>query len=252
MLPEEILNNDHPGDDQHGVQDRSQIGGLASRSFAPNHLPCGGMREEHMMDPNSSPGSKNDVAELDLSDEDILDAMRHVPGYLDISTVDFRAIYHLAHAHAMERLFRHISAGSLMRTGIEPLHPYTKLDAAARSLVKQGLKSLPVVDINGRVIGVLSETDYLRSLKADSFLELLLSLILDQKIFTHRCGKVPVSDAMTAPAVTINAGADFREIARAFHRHEGRGMPVVDAAGRLEGLLLRKDFVKAYPVEELS
>jgi CBS domain-containing membrane protein len=42
--------------------------------------------------------------ELELSDEDILDAMQHIPGYLDISTEDFRIIYHLAWQHAMERL----------------------------------------------------------------------------------------------------------------------------------------------------
>ena len=42
--------------------------------------------------------------ELELSDEDILDAMTHVPGYIDISTEDFRTIYHLAWRHAVERL----------------------------------------------------------------------------------------------------------------------------------------------------
>ena len=30
--------------------------------------------------------------------------MQHVPGYLDISTEDFRVIYHLAWQHAMLRL----------------------------------------------------------------------------------------------------------------------------------------------------
>ena len=39
-----------------------------------------------------------------LSDEDILDAMRHISGYLDISTEDFRVIYRLAWRHAVERL----------------------------------------------------------------------------------------------------------------------------------------------------
>jgi CBS-domain-containing membrane protein len=42
--------------------------------------------------------------EIELSDEDILDAMQHIPGYLDISTEDFRIIYHLAWQHALERL----------------------------------------------------------------------------------------------------------------------------------------------------
>lgn len=42
--------------------------------------------------------------EPELTDADILDAMRHVPGYLDISTEDFRVIYHLAWRHAVARL----------------------------------------------------------------------------------------------------------------------------------------------------
>lgn len=47
---------------------------------------------------------EEDGCELELSDEDILDAMQHIPGYLDISTEDFRIIYHLAWRHALERL----------------------------------------------------------------------------------------------------------------------------------------------------
>lgn len=42
--------------------------------------------------------------EPELTDEDILDAMQHIPGYLDISTEDFRTIYHLAWRHAVARL----------------------------------------------------------------------------------------------------------------------------------------------------
>ena len=89
------------------------------------------MNQEQMVERKAVRAGEDDVRELELSDEDILDAMRHIPGYLDISTQDFRAIYHLAHGHALERLFRHVSAGSLMRTGIVPLHPDTRLDAAA-------------------------------------------------------------------------------------------------------------------------
>lgn len=42
--------------------------------------------------------------EPELTDEDILDAMQQVSGYLDISTEDFRTIYHLAWKHAVARL----------------------------------------------------------------------------------------------------------------------------------------------------
>jgi CBS-domain-containing membrane protein len=209
------------------------------------------MNQETLIDPNAVRAGEDDIPELELSDEDILDAMRHIPGYLDITTADFRAIYHLAHRHALDRLFRHVNAGRLMRTGIEPLGTDTRLDDAARLLASQRRKSLPVVDTDGRVVGVLTETDFLRRLKADTFLELLLRLVADGGSFTHRCHETPVSEAMSAPAVTIPVDAGFLEIISAFHTHEGRAMPVVDAQGRLQGLLLRKDFFKAHHMEDL-
>lgn len=42
--------------------------------------------------------------ELELTDDDILDALNQISGYVDISTEDFRAIYHLAWHHALARL----------------------------------------------------------------------------------------------------------------------------------------------------
>jgi CBS domain-containing membrane protein len=209
------------------------------------------MSKTDSIDPSAVRAGGDVVPELDLSDADILDAMRHIPGYLDISTEDFRAIYHLAHSHSLERLFRHVRAGRLMRTDIKPLHLDTRLDEAAQSLAEQRRKSLPVVDANGGVIGMLTETDFLRRLKAETFLELLLRLIADAGNFAHRCHATPVSEAMTAPVVTVTVDAGFREIVSAFHTHEGRTMPVVDTQGRLQGLLLRKDFVKAYHLEDL-
>jgi CBS domain-containing membrane protein len=209
------------------------------------------MNDEDTIDRNTVRSGEDDIPELELSDDDILDAMGHIPGYLDISTMDFRAIYHLAHAHAVGRLFQQVRAGNLMRTGVAPLHPETRLDEAAHSLVKQGRKSLPVVNGDVRVVGMLTETDFLRRLKAESFLELMLRLVEGGGDFTHRCHETPVSEAMTTPAVTVTTIAGFREIVSAFHAHEGRSMPVIDVEGRLQGLLLRKDFVKAYHLEDL-
>jgi len=190
------------------------------------------------------------VPELELADADILDAMRHIPGYLDITTADFRIIYHLAHAHAVARLFHGLTAGRLMRTGITGLPPATPLGAAARSFVEQGVKTLPVIDPDGRVLGVLTETDVLRQLGADSFLELLLQLLEGDGTLGDRGQDTATSAMMTTPAVTVTEQAGLREIMTAFRRHAGRGMPVVDAQGRCSGLLLRKDFLTACHLDE--
>lgn len=200
-------------------------------------------------DENAGPGDADELPELELSDDDILDAMAHISGYVDISTEDFRAVYHLAHRHALDRLFGRIHARNLMRTGVATLPPDIMLDQAASILAASGYKALPVVDGDGRVLGMLTETDYLRRLDAGSFLELFLRLIDDSCEITHRCHETPVSAAMTAPAITVNEDAGFAEIMAAFSRHPGRSVPVIDDQGLLAGLLLRKDFLAAFKLE---
>lgn len=188
--------------------------------------------------------------EIELTDEDILDAMQHIPGYVDITTADFRSIYHLAYRHSLERVFDGVTAGRLMRRAIEPLRPDMKMDQAARALADSGYKGLPVVDVNGCVIGMLTETDFLKRLKAGSFLELMLRMLEDSFEFTHRCHETAISAAMTQPAVTVGPDAGFLKTLDAFHLHGGRSMPVVDDDGKLLGLLLRKDFFASYKLRE--
>lgn len=194
----------------------------------------------------------DDVPEVELTDGDILDAMRHIPGYLDISTEDFRTIYHLAHRHALHRLFSQARVEDLMGMGMPSLFPDMPLDQAARVLVRSGYKALPVVDAENRVVGMLTENDFLRQLEVDSFLDLLLNMLDETFELQHRCHDTPVSTAMTAPAISVARDAGFEEVVGAFHRHNGRSMPVVDSEGRLCGLLLRKDFFSAYNLGTLA
>lgn len=190
--------------------------------------------------------------ELELSDEDVIDAMKHIPGYLDISTEDFRTIFHLAHRHAVERLFTRIQARNLMRVGALSLPREMMLDQAARTLVQSGYKGLPAVDDQGRVIGMLTETDFLKHFHAETFLELLLRLIDDSCEITHQCHETPVSEAMTSPVVAVRMDAGFSEIMMAFRKHGGRSVPVLDDDGRPCGLLLRKDFLATFIQDDQS
>jgi CBS-domain-containing membrane protein len=182
-----------------------------------------------------------------LTDADILDAMSRLPGYLDITTEDFRALYRLAYEHAIERLVGSLRARDLMQPVKDGIGPELTLRRAAELMVARRWKSAPVVDASGVVVGVLSETDILGRLGARTFLELItrvpgrrgdLDRLLDQTL---------VGDVMTVPAVTVGADAGSATILGAFQSHQGRRMPVVDAQGRLQGVLARKDFLEALP-----
>lgn len=197
--------------------------------------------------------ASNDIAasdaceldEIELSDEDIIDAMRRIPGYLDVSTEDFRLIYHLAHANALGHLLGGITVASLMRGDIKTLSADMLMDQAAHCIAESGFKGLPVTDENLKVVGMLTEADFLRRLNASSFLDLMLRLLNDPGSFSHRCHETRVAAAMTSPAVTLPLDASVRTAMSAFAHTSCRGMPVVDAQGRCVGMLLRKDLLMA-------
>jgi len=193
----------------------------------------------------SAQNGDSHLVRLDLIEEDVIDAMRHIPGYLDISTDDFRVLYQFAAEHAIGRLFKNLRAGNLMLTRIKPLQPEMRLGEAARAITGQRLKSLPVVDEHDRVIGILTETDFLHCMGANSYLELLLNLAETQKTVSRRCSNHSVGEMMSSPVVTVAETASVNEVIASFARHDGRSMPVVDATGQLRGLLLRKEFVRA-------
>jgi CBS-domain-containing membrane protein len=208
-------------------------------------------KSEEIIDPLAG-ATDETLPELELADADILDAMRHIPGHLDITTTDFSAIYHLAHHHAVDRLFGGIRAERLMLSELTPLRDDMHMDEAARSLVMQRFKGLPVVNAEGRLCGMLTETDFLRRLEAGSFLELMLRLLEKGSALAARCHETLVREVMTSEPVAVGRQAGFREIVAAFHRHRGRSMPVVEADGRVCGLLLHRKFVSACHLERLS
>jgi CBS domain-containing membrane protein len=197
---------------------------------------------------DNDPGSVTegvDIPEVELSDADILDAMRQISGYIDITTEDFRALYHLAHRHAIERLFAGMVAGRLMRSVSEPLDPAASLQQAIEALNRQDLKTLPVTDSTRRVVGILTENDVLRSIGCKGPLGLLARLSRDEPSPADELKRTAVGSVMTSPAVTLARDAGFRRIMATFARHGGRGTPVVEDDGRLAGLLLRRDVLAA-------
>ena len=60
------------------------------------------------LDPKADRRGSDVTPELELSDDDILDAMAEIPGYIDITTEDFRVIYHLAHAQEAAALAKEL------------------------------------------------------------------------------------------------------------------------------------------------
>ena len=97
---------------------------------------------------------------------------------------------------------------------------------------KYRVSGLPVVDDGGVLLGIITNRD-IRFISVDDF------------------ATTPVRDAMTPmPLVTGRVGISTDEAAALLGRHKVEKLPLVDDAGRLQGLITVKDFVKSeqYPL----
>lgn len=89
------------------------------------------------------------------------------------------------------------------------------LAEVAPLLLERDLDALPVVDPDGRAVGIISKTDLLRP----------------------RAPEATVFDAMTHAAITAPEGAPVSEVAALMTSHGVHQLPVVDAEGRVVGLV---------------
>ncbi|WP_460072845.1 CBS domain-containing protein [Streptomyces sp. YKOK-I1] len=114
-----------------------------------------------------------------------------------------------------------------------------------RLMERWKVSALPVLEGEGRVIGVVSEADLLpkEEFRDD-----------DPDRFTQRrrlsdlakAGALTAEELMSSPAVTVHGTTTLAEAARIMARREVKRLPVIDAEGRLEGVVSRSDLLKVF------
>ena len=77
--------------------------------------------------------------QLELSDEDIYDAMKQISGYLDITPGDFKEIYGLAFQHALNRFTRAVEAKDVMNPDVVVVTQGTLLKEVAETMGRHGI-----------------------------------------------------------------------------------------------------------------
>jgi CBS domain-containing protein len=135
----------------------------------------------------------------------------------------------------------------LMQREVVTVTPSATLKEAATLLTQHRISGLPVVEADGRLVGVVSEADILRKedglpLELSGFFgRLLEDAYGDQERYDART----VEQAMTPTPITISPSADVVEAARLMTTHHVNRLPVVDR-DRLVGIVSRADLVRAF------
>ncbi|MER6530004.1 CBS domain-containing protein [Streptomyces sp. NPDC001508] len=111
------------------------------------------------------------------------------------------------------------------------------------------VSALPVIEGEGRVVGVVSEADLLptEELRDDPDVGYLR---LRRPADLAKAEAVTAADLMTSPPVTVRADATLAEAARVMARARVKRLPVVDDLQLLQGVVSRTDLLKVFLRED--
>ena len=137
----------------------------------------------------------------------------------------------------------------LMAAPVVTVSPDTPLREVASVLVERGISGMPVVDGQGRVLGVVSEGDILvRERGAGRERFDLLAWLSETEIadLATKLRARTAGEAMSQPPVTIPADGPLAKAAAYMVDRGVNRLPVVDGEGTLVGIITRADLVRAF------
>jgi CBS domain-containing protein len=115
----------------------------------------------------------------------------------------------------------------------------------ARLLSERSISAVPVLDGDRRVLGIVSEADMLHKQERGQTSPRHRSHLRTRSDRTKAAART-AAELMTSPPVTIHADADLGSAARLINDHHVKQLPVVDASGRLIGIVSRRDLLSAF------
>jgi CBS domain-containing protein len=127
------------------------------------------------------------------------------------------------------RDFKSLTAAQFMQDEAYYYHANATGEKLAAAMTMGGFGSVPVLDNERRLIGLVSEFDLLKAIMEGKE----LSRVTAAEIMTRN----PISLAHTTPAMEIVRLLEEKHLIR---------VPIVDAEGKLMGVVARRDILEGY------
>lgn len=140
-----------------------------------------------------------------------------------------------------------MQAKDVMTAPVVTAETDTSVAAVAERLLERRISAMPVVDADGRVVGVVSEGDLMHRGESGGerhrswWLALIASAEERSRDYVKNHG-LRASDVMTRDPVTVGEDATLEEIAALLETHRIKRVPVL-RDGRLVGIVSRANLL---------
>ncbi len=168
--------------------------------------------------PAPAPGP---VDQLGVDAGDVERAMERL-GRFDVMPADVVALLRDAETHALDRRLGSLPVSRIMVRDVAVAHPFESMFRARTLVVQRGVKSLPVVDAENRVVGIVSIID----------------------LFTRDLVEWDtVETMMTTDVVTLPEDTPVAELVPLMTDEGYKYVPIVDDEQRLVGVVTRGELI---------
>ena len=140
-------------------------------------------------------------------------------------------------------------AHQIMTRSVITVTPQTTIVDAANLMLERHVSGLPVVDTNGKLVGIVSEGDFIRrseigtGRKRGRWLRFILGPGKSASDFVHEHGR-KVSDVMTKSPLTITEDTALADIVEMMERNNVKRLPVV-RDDKVVGIVSRANLLQA-------
>jgi len=119
-----------------------------------------------------------------------------------------------------------LTAGAIMTPNLVTVRPNASIEEAIDLMLREQISGLPVLDDDGRLVGVITEFA-------------LLAIAYDRRVKNHT-----VSQHMTRELITVDVDDPMSRVADLCIVHRVRRVPVIQD-GRMVGVIARRDVLRA-------
>ncbi len=138
-----------------------------------------------------------------------------------------------------------IKIKDIMTTDVTTVKEGTSLNEAAGIMAEKHISSLPVVDVNDKLIGVITEADYLAAmnLAEDSVIKQMFNTVIRR----NRPGKTRgtmVESLMTKKPITIKEDEPLQAAIQMMDKNKIKRLIIADNNNRVKGIISRPDLIK--------